>query len=56
MQVVNESAGAAAASETNDFGPYQVPFLLPGVYTLRAEKEGCRRIERQMLGSARVSF
>jgi hypothetical protein len=40
VTATNEATHAVAATETNDEGYYKIPYLLPGNYTVVAEKAG----------------
>jgi hypothetical protein len=48
---VNAASGTRRASQTDDRGRYSIPFLDPGVYTLRAQRIGFRPSERAGLRS-----
>lgn len=43
---VNAASGTRRGSVTDDRGRYNLPFLEPGVYTLRAQRIGFRAVER----------
>lgn len=46
VTVVNVDTNVSAQTVTNDEGDYQVPFLLPGNYTVTLELTGFKKIER----------
>lgn len=47
VQVINAETGARTTAASNEAGNYQVPFLLPGNYTVRVEHPGFKTLERQ---------
>ncbi len=56
VALVNLATNATREVQTNDSGLYAFPALAPGVYTLKAEKQGFRAVERKnievLVGSA----
>lgn len=56
ITLTNVATNAVREVETNESGLYVLPALLPGVYTLKAEREGFRSVERAnievLVGSA----
>ncbi|MFB3825171.1 MAG: TonB-dependent receptor domain-containing protein [Bryobacteraceae bacterium] len=46
ITVANVATGVAAPSTTNAEGAYVVPFLIPGSYTVKVEREGFKAVER----------
>ncbi len=46
IEAVNVDTGVKIASTSNDAGNFQIPFLVPGNYTIRVEQAGFKRIER----------
>ncbi|HZO54461.1 MAG TPA: carboxypeptidase-like regulatory domain-containing protein [Bryobacteraceae bacterium] len=42
----NKATGVAVRSVTNVAGAYSLPYLLPGVYTVSAEKDGFKKFQR----------
>jgi hypothetical protein len=46
IRVINVNSGVAGTAVSNDNGEYLVPFLLPGIYTVRVEHPGFKRVER----------
>jgi hypothetical protein len=46
VTLTNVATNAVREVETNDSGVYVLPGLLPGVYTLKAERQGFRSVER----------
>jgi len=46
VTATNNETRVAAASRTNQEGNYVIPFLLPGVYTLRVEQAGFKTLAR----------
>ena len=46
VQVTNVETRTVLRSVSNESGNYQVPFLLPGIYTVAVESAGFKRIER----------
>jgi hypothetical protein len=47
VRAVNRDTGVAASAATNPSGNYQIPFLLPGFYTLSAEAAGFKKYLRE---------
>ncbi len=47
VEVVNVDTNTVVRSRSNETGNYQVPFLVPGDYTVRVELAGFKRMERQ---------
>jgi hypothetical protein len=47
VRAVNAATGVSASAETNAAGNYNMPFLLPGVYTVTAESAGFKRFSRE---------
>ena len=43
---INEATGTRRGTQTDDRGRYQIPFLDPGNYTVRAQRIGFRPVER----------
>lgn len=56
VTLTNPATNAVREVQTNDSGLYAFPALQPGIYTLKAEKQGFRAIERKnievLVGSA----
>ena len=56
ITLTNTATNAVREVQTNDSGLYAFPALPPGVYTLKAEKQGFRAVERKnievLVGSA----
>ncbi|NOT62462.1 MAG: TonB-dependent receptor, partial [Acidobacteria bacterium] len=56
VALVNLATNATREVQTNDSGLYAFPALAPGIYTLKAEKQGFRAVERKnievLVGSA----
>jgi hypothetical protein len=52
IEVKNEATNAVTNSSSNEAGNYQVPFLLPGNYSVTVELQGFKKVERK---SVRVS-
>ena len=46
VDVKNAETGASFKTTSNESGNYQVPFLLPGNYTIRVEAPGFKAVER----------
>src|SRR5512146_1994109 len=46
IRAVHVATNVATASETNAYGNYSLPFLVPGEYTVTANKTGFRQFER----------
>ncbi len=46
VRAVNRDTGAAAPAQTNSFGNYTIPYLVPGNYTLSVEVPGFKKTER----------
>src|SRR5438067_1572112 len=46
VEVRSVQTNAVFRASSNEAGNYQVPFLMPGEYTVRAEHTGFRKIER----------
>ena len=49
VQVENADTNAVLRTASNEAGNYQVPFLLPGNYSIRVEHRGFKKIERQAI-------
>lgn len=49
IRVVNADTGVSVETTTNAYGAYNVPFLLPGSYSVSAELEGFKRATRSGL-------
>jgi hypothetical protein len=49
IQVTNLATGVAIRGLTNDEGNYYVPFLIPGIYRISAEKSGFKRVVRDQI-------
>src|SRR5687767_11193719 len=47
VRAVNAATGVSASAETNAAGNFNMPFLLPGVYTVSAESAGFKRFSRE---------
>ncbi len=47
VEVINAETGVRTTAASNEAGNYQVPFLLPGNYTVRVEHPGFKTLERQ---------
>jgi len=47
IEVINAETNVKATAVSNEAGNYQVPFLLPGSYTIRVEHPGFKTLERQ---------
>jgi len=47
VEVRNVETGVVTRSTSNEAGNYQVPFLLPGEYTVSVEHTGFKKLERQ---------
>ena len=61
LRVTNTATGQVREIRTNETGNYTVPFLVPGVYAVRAEREGFKPLTRsdvllQVGDVARVDF
>jgi len=52
IEVLNVDTGVTTRSASNDSGNYQIPFLVPGNYSVRVEHAGFKRVER---GGIRVA-
>ena len=56
VMLTNPATNAVREVQTNESGLYSFPALQPGIYTLKAEKQGFRAIERKnievLIGSA----
>jgi len=56
ITLTNVATNAVREVESNDSGQYVLPALLPGIYTLKAERQGFRTVERAnievLVGSA----
>ncbi len=52
IEALNIDTGVSIRSTTNEEGNYQIPFLVPGNYSVRAERAGFRRLDR---GGIRVA-
>ncbi|MGH9672935.1 MAG: carboxypeptidase regulatory-like domain-containing protein, partial [Bryobacteraceae bacterium] len=46
IEAFNVDTAVTIRSTTNDAGNYQIPFLVPGNYTVRVEQAGFKRIDR----------
>src|SRR6266567_750421 len=46
VTAINNQTTVAASAVTGPNGAFQIPFLLPGVYTLRVEHDGFKTMER----------
>jgi hypothetical protein len=46
VEVLNLDTNATQSGKTNEDGNYQVPFLLPGNYSVRVEHPGFKRLEQ----------
>src|SRR5947199_5673104 len=46
VEVRSVQTNVVFRASSNEGGNYQVPFLMPGEYTVRAEHAGFRKIER----------
>ncbi|HTM49031.1 MAG TPA: carboxypeptidase regulatory-like domain-containing protein [Bryobacteraceae bacterium] len=49
IEAVNIETGVKIGSRSNEAGNYQIPFLVPGNYTVQVEHAGFKRIERSGL-------
>jgi hypothetical protein len=47
IEVINADTNVKTSAVSNEAGNYQVPFLLPGNYTVRVEHPGFKTLERQ---------
>ena len=47
VEVMNVDTNTVVRSRSNETGNYQIPFLMPGDYTVRVEIAGFKRMERQ---------
>src|SRR4051794_19913743 len=47
--IVNVATNATRTATTNDSGVYTFPSLAPGVYNLKASKEGFKTVTRQQI-------
>jgi hypothetical protein len=47
VTVIDTERGVARTLTTDDAGEYNAPTLIPGVYTVRAEAKGFKKVERQ---------
>ncbi|MBI1898212.1 MAG: TonB-dependent receptor [Acidobacteria bacterium] len=47
VRATNAATGVGAAAKTNAAGNYNIPFLIPGTYTVTAELTGFKRIVRE---------
>lgn len=47
IQAVNVDTGVTIRSTSNEVGNYQIPFLVPGNYTILVEQVSFRRVERK---------
>jgi len=47
VAATNAETGVRRGAQTDEKGRYQIPFLAPGTYTLRAQRIGYRAIERE---------
>jgi len=46
IRATNVASGVAVSARTNETGSYNIPFLLPGTYTLTAELQGFKKFLR----------
>jgi hypothetical protein len=46
IEALNVDTGISIKSTSNEQGNYQIPFLVPGNYTVRVEQSGFKRVER----------
>src|SRR5512142_2526326 len=46
VTAINSETGVHRSAHTDEKGRYQLPFLAPGTYTLRAQRIGYRPVER----------
>src|SRR4051794_10062335 len=46
VHLVNEQMGTTVEARTNESGLYTIPYLIPGFYTIRAERSGFKKLER----------
>jgi hypothetical protein len=46
IEALNVETGVKIGSKSNESGNYQIPFLVPGNYSVRVEHAGFKRIER----------
>ena len=46
VAATNAETGVRRGAQTDEKGRYQIPFLAPGTYTLRAQRIGYRAVER----------
>jgi Carboxypeptidase regulatory-like domain len=49
VRASNKETGVAASAVTNEAGRFEIPFLLPGTYTLTAEIAGFKRFVRDAI-------
>ncbi len=49
---INAATGTRRGTQTDDRGRYNIPFLDPGVYTIRAQRIGFRPVERTGMRSS----
>ena len=49
IQVTNLATGVALKGVTNDEGNYYMPFLIPGIYRISAERLGFKRAVRDQI-------
>ncbi|HWR37030.1 MAG TPA: carboxypeptidase-like regulatory domain-containing protein, partial [Clostridia bacterium] len=47
VRVVNEQMGTAVEAQTNESGLYAVRYLLPGTYSVTAQRSGFKKLERK---------
>ncbi|MEK7404973.1 MAG: TonB-dependent receptor [Acidobacteriota bacterium] len=47
VEVQNVDTNTSLKTSSNEAGNYQIPFLLPGNYTVRVEQTGFKKLERQ---------
>lgn len=47
IEVVNVDTNTVVRGRSNETGNYQIPFLMPGNYTVRVELAGFKKVERQ---------
>jgi outer membrane receptor protein involved in Fe transport len=46
---ISNATGVQRGTQTDDAGRYQIPFLDPGVYTLRAQRIGLQAVEKPVI-------
>ena len=52
ISATNNATGVRRGAQSDDAGRYQIPFLDPGMYTVRAQRIGFRAVERQNIDIA----